>query len=73
VLQHLGQFDDALVHCAEALRLSPGLVDGHFNRATALASEGKNAEAAAEFSRVLAIDPNHADARAALERLRVGH
>ncbi len=73
VLQRLGQFDDALVHCAEALRLRPGLVDGHFNRATALAEEGKNSEAEAEFSRVLAIDPNHADARAALERLRAAH
>jgi len=72
VLQRLERIDEALQHCGEALRLNPDLVDGHFNRGTALAAQGQNAEAEAEFSRVLAAHPEHADARAALERLRAG-
>lgn len=72
VLERLGRLDEALAHCDEALRLQPDSIGGHFNRGTALAAKGKNAEAEAEFARVLAADPNHADARAALERLRTG-
>jgi len=72
-LQRLGRLDEALAHCDEALRLKPDFVNGHFNRGTALAAEGKNAAAEAELERVLAADPNHADARATLERLRTAH
>lgn len=70
VLQRVGRLDEALSHCDEAVRLKPDLVGGHFNRGTALAAQGKNAEAEAEFLRVLAASPNDAAARAALERLR---
>jgi len=70
ILQRLGRLDEAISHCDEALRLKPDSVGGHFNRGTALAAEAKNAEAEMEFSRVLTLDPNHAEARAGLERLR---
>jgi len=62
--------EDALSHCDEALRLKPDLLEAHLNRGRALAALGKNAEAEAEFQRVLAADPNRDDARTELEHLR---
>jgi tetratricopeptide (TPR) repeat protein len=70
ILQPLGRLDEAISHCDEALRLKPDFVLGHFNRGTALAAVARNQEAEEEFSRVLTLDPNHAHARALLERMR---
>jgi TolA-binding protein len=52
------------------LTLKPDFPDAHFNLGNALAAQGQTGAAAAEFSRVLQTNPNHAAARAALEQLR---
>jgi tetratricopeptide (TPR) repeat protein len=70
-LQRLGRLDEAIAHCAQAVNSEPGLLEARFNLGTALAARGRKAEAAAELSRVLAANPTHADARAALEQLQL--
>jgi tetratricopeptide (TPR) repeat protein len=60
---------EALLHCTKALQLIPGFTDAHYNLGMVFAAMGKNAEAAAEFSNVLAADPNNPAAKNALERL----
>src|SRR5437016_4341986 len=56
--------------CDEALRLQPDFPNARFKCGTALAAEGKKAEAIAEFSRILATDSNNTNARAALKQLQ---
>jgi Flp pilus assembly protein TadD len=70
VLQRLGRSDQAITSCRAALTLKPDFPDAHFNLGNALAAQGQTGAAAAEFSRVLQTNPNHAAARAALEQLR---
>ena len=70
VLGRLGRLDEAIAECREALRLKGDSVDAHYNLAMALAAKGQRAEAEEELSRVLALDPNHANARRALDALQ---
>ena len=60
---------EALLHCTKALQLIPGFTDAHYNLGMVFAAMGKNAEAAAEFSNVLAADPNNPAVKNALEQL----
>jgi tetratricopeptide (TPR) repeat protein len=48
-----------MVHCREALRLKPNFPDARYNLGIAFAAQGKEAEALAEFSKVLAANPSH--------------
>ena len=70
ILQRLGRLDEAISHCDESLRLKPDFVAAHLNRGTILAAEAKNEAAETEFSRVLALDPSNAEARAELDHFR---
>jgi tetratricopeptide (TPR) repeat protein len=75
-LLHQRQFDQAIEHLSEALRIMPNGLDKqynpvsmHFNLALALSYAGRSEEAITHFSEVLRLDPNNASAhyRLALE------
>ena len=72
-LLQLKRPNEALAHCTKALQLKPGFIDARYNLGMAFAAMGKNAEARAEFSNVLAADPNYLPAKNALERLNKDH
>jgi tetratricopeptide (TPR) repeat protein len=61
--------DEAFVHCTKALELNPGFIDARYNLGTVFVAMGKNAEARAEFLKVLAINPNFTPAKNALDQL----
>jgi tetratricopeptide (TPR) repeat protein len=67
VLVRLNELDDAIAVCRDAVNLSPNGPAAHYSLGTALAAKGRSQEAAAEFSRVLALNPALTQARAALE------
>ena len=68
-LLHSGETDQALRHCREALRLKPDLPDAHFNLGNVLVAQGQIAEARAEFTRSVSLNPANAAARQALQQL----
>jgi len=70
VERRLGHPDQAMAACNMALKIKPDLLEARFNLGAILASKGLTTEAAAEFSRVLAVNPNHAPTRAAMAELQ---
>jgi len=54
------------------VRLMPESADAHANLGASLAKEGKNAEAIAELSQAVLLNPKHPTARARLAFLRRG-
>jgi tetratricopeptide (TPR) repeat protein len=60
----LGRFDEAIIHCQEALKRSPHApAEVHFNLALALARRGRFDEAIAHYRQGLEIKPDDARAR----------
>jgi cytochrome c-type biogenesis protein CcmH/NrfG len=55
--------------CHAALKMKPNLVSAQLNLGNALAAAGQTDAAAAVFSRMLSVNPNNVDARAALANL----
>jgi tetratricopeptide (TPR) repeat protein len=60
----------ALAEFETAARLDPQMAEPHYNLGMALAGAGRLAEAEEEFARAVALRPDLAPARVALERLR---
>ncbi len=69
VLLQQGDLEAAGAHFRVAIRSDPALARAHFGLALALAYGHRYAEAAAECSETLDLDPDHAGARALLWRL----
>jgi tetratricopeptide (TPR) repeat protein len=65
----LGRFEDALALEDHAIRLAPGLVQAHYQRAATLARMGRVDEALREYERVLELDPANEIALVDLTRL----
>jgi len=63
------RFDEAAVHCFQALRMNPGHAKIHCALGTALAGVGRLEEAATHFSNGLELNPNLADAHCDLGRV----
>jgi tetratricopeptide (TPR) repeat protein len=76
ILKQLGRKDEALPELAEALRLGGMLpeftVHAQMDLGVLLGEKGKYAEAAAQFSQALTIDPNFQPARKDLARALIG-
>jgi Tfp pilus assembly protein PilF len=53
-----GQIDLAVAHCAEAVRIAPGMGDAQANLVRGLLAQGKNEEAAARTREALTLRPN---------------
>ena len=84
VLYRARDLSGAMEQLREAIRLAPGRAHGsaptvsthpgaakwHYNLAAMLNESGRTADAIRELETVLAIEPTHAPARAALDRLR---
>jgi Flp pilus assembly protein TadD len=64
-----GQFEGAIRHYAESLRLNPRNADAFNNWGTALALQNRSAEARRKFQAALSLDPRHGAARRNLELL----
>lgn len=56
-LAQSGRKEEALVHFAEVLRISPNYLDGIYNYATVLSALGRRADSIAEFERGLSLKP----------------
>jgi tetratricopeptide (TPR) repeat protein len=65
-----GKIAEAVRQLQEASRRAPGLPDIRFQLGSALALGGEPEQAAIQFREALRIDPQHAGARVALERLK---
>lgn len=65
----LASWSDAVSLWTRVVSLEPADDVGLYNLGAALAAEGRNEEAAARYQQVLALRPDHADARANLDRL----
>ena len=63
------QFDKAAEQYGEALRIAPWWPEGRFNRAQILGELGQFAQAAREMQRFLLLAPQHANARAAQDKV----
>ncbi len=63
------EYDDAADFYAEALKIAPWWPEGRFNRALILGELKGYAEAMAEMKRFLALEPTHAQARAAQDKI----
>ncbi len=70
VYNRLGQFDAAISDYSAALALSPDHIDALLSRANCYAISDRLAEAEEDLQRILAVDPQHAAAKADLKRLR---
>jgi tetratricopeptide (TPR) repeat protein len=64
------RLEEAEHHCREALRTDPALARAHFTLWEILERQGKYADLEAAALAVLALRPNHVDARARLSRAR---
>ena len=53
----MGQLDDAIRDCREAIRLAPSLAEAHGNLGAMLARRGRFAEAVVEHRRALELKP----------------
>jgi len=69
VLDSLDQSEEAFAQLKRALELNPNDADGWNNLGAMLARGGQTAAARSAYQRALAIDPNHAQAKANLARL----
>jgi tetratricopeptide (TPR) repeat protein/4-amino-4-deoxy-L-arabinose transferase-like glycosyltransferase len=67
-----GKLDEAVAHFDKALRIKPA-AGIYCNLGIALQSQGKIDKAAEAFRKALAIDPNHKQARRALEKLQTSN
>ncbi|MDP3716604.1 MAG: tetratricopeptide repeat protein [Acidobacteriota bacterium] len=67
--QALAWWSDSVSLWTRVVTLDPTHDVGLYNLGTALAAEGRNEEAAVRYRQVLALRPDHADARANLDRL----
>ena len=65
----LASWSDSVSLWTRVVSLQPGHDVGLYNLGSALAAEGRNDEAAARYRQVLALRPDHADARGNLDRL----
>ena len=65
----LASWSDSVSMWTRVVSLQPDHDVGLYNLGSALAAEGRNEEAAARYRQVLALRPDHADARANLDRL----
>ncbi|MEO8678207.1 MAG: tetratricopeptide repeat protein [Vicinamibacterales bacterium] len=65
----LAPWSDSVSLWTRVVSLEPAHDVGLFNLGVALSAEGRNEEAAARYRQVLALRPDHADARANLDRL----
>lgn len=65
----LASWSDSVSLWTRVVSLQPGHDVGLYNLGSALAAEGRNEEAAARYRQVLALRPDHSDARANLDRL----
>ena len=63
-----GRFDEAVVHCSEALRINPTHTKIRCALGTALVGQGRFKEAVDHFSEALRIEPNFAEAHNDLGR-----
>jgi tetratricopeptide (TPR) repeat protein len=69
-LLECGKIAEAVRQLQEASRRAPGLTDIHVQLGSALALGGESDQAANQFREALKIDPQHAGARVALDRLK---
>lgn len=65
----LGEKERALSHALLAVELSPNSIDTHMMHATLLAKINQSDEAAQAYEKILALDPYHEEAYAALLRI----
>jgi Flp pilus assembly protein TadD len=65
----LASWSDSVALWTRVVSLQPAHDIGLYNLGSALAAEGRGEEAAARYRQVLALRPDHADARANLDRL----
>lgn len=65
----LASWSDSVSLWTHVVSLEPAHDVGLYNLGVALAAEGRNEEAAARYRQVLALRPDHADARSNLDRL----
>jgi len=65
----LASWSDSVSLWTRVVSIEPAHDVGLYNLGAALAAEGRNEEAAARYRQVLALRPDHADARANLNRL----
>jgi len=71
-LNRRGDLAGATAQLAEVVRLMPNSAEAHANLAVSLAKEGKNAEAIAEFSQAVLLNPSDKVSRGRLEFLKRG-
>jgi tetratricopeptide (TPR) repeat protein len=64
-----GEFDDAVQSYTDALSLNPNMAEAYFCRGLAYIEMFDYSNAVDDFNAVLRIDPNHVNAREALERV----
>ncbi len=67
----MGQYPEALEALATAQRLDPGFPLTYYNLGNIHSIQGDQAQAVADYQRVLALDPQNGPARAALLRLGI--
>src|SRR5262249_39515386 len=68
-LKKQGKVAEAVEEYLTAIRVKPGLVEGHYNFALALTDRGKPSEAVAEYDEVIRLEPTHVAANANLGRV----
>ena len=66
------QWDRAVQHLREAVRLKPDFAIAHFNLGCALVEQGQRDEAAQHLREALRLKPNYAEARKKLESVLDG-
>ena len=69
LLAGFGRDDEALRALLEASRLAPGVADFHYDAAVVLVKLGRYSDALRLLEGALAVDPNHAEARAAIAEI----
>ena len=57
-----GEYDKAIAHYSEALRLNPKDADAYYNRGIAWERRGEYDKAIADYSEAIRLNPNYADA-----------
>jgi serine/threonine protein kinase/tetratricopeptide (TPR) repeat protein len=72
ILLNVGRKDDAIASYRRAITLRPNLLEARYQLGEAYVVLGQTAPAREQFEAVLAIDPEHAQAVIALEKLRQG-
>ena len=67
-----GRAAEAIPHLRVVVRQQPESVAGHFQLGMALQRINRRTEAATQFKQALQLDPNHAEAKRALEEVSIG-